>query len=228
MSEKRTPEDLPDPLTKLFVQPLLPALGVGTATGCCGVAYGRIAAILISSPTPGLYTALSGAQWFCAGSAYFCMSSTPLNVSTKLTQERDCRSVMLGGPLSRDNGLHRVAASSISGAVAGAVAAKFVPRGAVVSGSIMFGILAAVTQTGLNSLGDLPPTSKMPSVLKQGVASLIPMKALSDKEYEDLLQDKILKIEAEISILDDQIAELRTASRQLARSEAAESKDDPR
>ena len=40
------------------------------------------------------------------------------------------------------------------------------------------------------------------------------MKSLSDKEYEDLLLNKLIKVEAQISILDDQIANLRAASKQ--------------
>ena len=40
------------------------------------------------------------------------------------------------------------------------------------------------------------------------------MKSLSDKEYEDLLLNKLIKVEVEISILDDQIANLRAASKQ--------------
>ncbi|KAK5255499.1 hypothetical protein LTR20_006946 [Exophiala xenobiotica] len=73
---------------------------------------------------------------------------------------------------------------------------------------MIFGTLAAVSQAGLNTTGgsfkfDFKQFS---SRLQQGIASLVPMKSLSDKE--------LLKIEAEISILDDQIADLRAASSQ--------------
>ncbi|KAK5206513.1 hypothetical protein LTR41_007951 [Exophiala xenobiotica] len=73
---------------------------------------------------------------------------------------------------------------------------------------MIFGALAAVSQAGLNTTGgsfkfDFKQFS---SRLQQGIASLVPMKSLSDKE--------LLKIEAEISILDDQIADLRAASSQ--------------
>ncbi|KAK4946829.1 hypothetical protein LTR10_014332 [Elasticomyces elasticus] len=183
---------------RALLEPLLPSLGVGTATGVLGVAYGTVAGILVSTPRPLLYSSVSGVQWFCAGSTYFY-----------------CRSALLAHPaLTAENGLHRVVASGVGGSCAGAVAGAFLPKGAIRSGGILFGVLAAITQAGLNfaqgsSIG-------LPSSLQQGIASLIPMKSLSDKEYEDLLLNKLIKIEAEISILDDQISNLRAASKQQA------------
>ncbi|KAK5185787.1 hypothetical protein LTR44_001836 [Exophiala sp. CCFEE 6388] len=173
---------------RALLEPLLPSLGVGTATGVLGVAYGTVAGILVSTPRPLLYSSVSGVQWFCAGSTYFSLTA--------------------------ENGLHRVVASGVGGSCAGAVAGAFLPKGAIRSGGILFGVLAAITQAGLNfaqgsSIG-------LPSSLQQGIASLIPMKSLSDKEYEDLLLNKLIKIEAEISILDDQISNLRAASKQQA------------
>ncbi|KAK5456254.1 hypothetical protein LTS15_005573 [Exophiala xenobiotica] len=73
---------------------------------------------------------------------------------------------------------------------------------------MIFGALAAVSQAGLNTTGGAFKFDfkQFSSRLQQGIASLVPMKSLSDKE--------LLKIEAEISILDDQIADLRAASSQ--------------
>jgi hypothetical protein len=94
---------------------------------------------------------------------------------------------------------------------------------------MIFGALAAVSQAGLNTTGgsfkfDFKQFS---SRLQQGIASLVPMKSLSDKEYGDLLLHRLLKIEAEISILDDQIADLRAASSQQTsdRVQQPQSKD---
>lgn len=78
---------------RVLLDPLLPALGVGAAAGTCpprtpdwgftdillagalGVAYGTVAGVLVLTPRPLLYSSLSGLQWFCAGSTYFCMSA---------------------------------------------------------------------------------------------------------------------------------------------------------
>lgn len=89
-----------------------------------------------------------------------------------------------------------------------------VPRGSIIPGGITLGVLAAITQAGLNRMDGSSPASRFSSDLKQKLVGLIPMKSLSDEEYENLLQDKLLKLEAEISLLDDQIANLRAASKQ--------------
>ncbi|EXJ84348.1 hypothetical protein A1O3_05015 [Capronia epimyces CBS 606.96] len=137
----------------------------------------------------------------------------------------DCRSALLAGPLSPDTGLHRIAASGIAGSCAGAVAAAFLPRGSFVSGSIMLGIIAAASQAGINTIDNSSPTPALSSRFKQKLLGLIPMKSLTDDEYAHLLQDKLLKLEAEISILDDQIATLRAASKQQAQGQTGRSKN---
>ena len=38
-----------------------------------------------------------------------------------------------------------------------------------------------------------------------------PMKVLSDEEYEKILQDKLLRVEAEIAVIDDDINKLKAA-----------------
>ena len=40
------------------------------------------------------------------------------------------------------------------------------------------------------------------------------MRSLSDAEYEHMLMEKLLKVEAEIAVLDDDISQLRTADKQ--------------
>jgi len=61
-----------------------------------------------------------------------------------------------------------------------------------------------------------------------GVQScLSPMKSLSDEQYEDLLRDKLLKVDVEIAMLDDQIADLRVAAEQHSREWQKEPRDRP-
>ncbi|OQV06930.1 hypothetical protein CLAIMM_11435 [Cladophialophora immunda] len=187
-------EEQPNVRRDIFWKPFVPALYVGAATGACGAAYGGIAGTLIQTSNPLAYTAISATQWFCAGTAFFY-----------------CRSVLLAGPLSRDKDLHRVAASGIAGSCSGAVIATFLPRGSLVTGSIMFGVVAALSQAGLNTTQGSPSIAQLSSRLRNGFASFSPMKSLSDKEYEDLLLDKLLRVDAEIAVLDDKIASLRAA-----------------
>lgn len=45
-----------------------------------------------------------------------------------------------------------------------------------------------------------------------------PMKKLTDREYENILEEKLLRLDAEISIIDDDIAALRTQKENQAKA----------
>jgi hypothetical protein len=49
-----------------------------------------------------------------------------------------------------------------------------------------------------------------------------PMKLLSDKEYEAMLQEKLLKVNAEIALVDESIESLRMQERDLEAKKAKE------
>ncbi|KIW63670.1 hypothetical protein PV04_08655 [Phialophora macrospora] len=194
----------------IFWKPFVPSLYVGAAAGACGAAYGSIAGTLIQTSSPLAYTSLAATQWFTAGTTFFY-----------------CRGVLLSGPLSNDKSLHKIAASGMAGSCSGAVAASFLPRGSVVTGSIMLGVLAAVSQTGLIAMQGSSPFSGVASGFRNKIAALSPMKSLSDQEYEDLLLDKLLKVDVEIAVLDDQIADLQAARMQHSRVQQESLKDRP-
>ncbi|KIW94183.1 uncharacterized protein Z519_05499 [Cladophialophora bantiana CBS 173.52] len=200
----------PDVRNGVFWKPFVPALYVGAATGACGAVYGGVAGTLIQTSNPLAYTTISATQWFCAGTTFFY-----------------CRSVLLAGPLSRDKDLHKVAASGLAGSCSGAVIATFLPRGSLVTGSIMFGVIAALSQAGLNATQGSPSITQLSSRLRNGLAAYTPMKSLSDKEYEDLLLDKLLRVEAEIGVLDDKIAILRAARDEHVSSQKKEPRSRP-
>ncbi|KAK5049104.1 hypothetical protein LTR84_005527 [Exophiala bonariae] len=60
--------------------------------------------------------------------------------------------------------------------------------------------------------------------LMQRIAAWTPMKPLTDDEYEKILQQKLFKVEVEISLVDDQLAELRRL-RAKQQERAASAKD---
>lgn len=45
-----------------------------------------------------------------------------------------------------------------------------------------------------------------------------PFTVLTDAEYEDMLKEKLLRLEAELAVVDDRIAELRVKDAQMAAS----------
>lgn len=49
-----------------------------------------------------------------------------------------------------------------------------------------------------------------------------PMEVLTDERYEDMLQEKLLKLEAEIAIIDDKIEGFRQKAKEMAFKQAQE------
>lgn len=47
-----------------------------------------------------------------------------------------------------------------------------------------------------------------------------PLKKLTDQEYESLLEEKLLRLDAEIALIDDNIAALRTKKEEQAKAAA--------
>lgn len=70
---------------------------------------------------------------------------------------------------------------------------------------------AVSRQTNLESTGEFSWTKSKWS----------PVKVLSDAEYEDMLQEKLLRVNAEIALLDDNIEALRAQERDMATRVAA-------
>jgi hypothetical protein len=57
-----------------------------------------------------------------------------------------------------------------------------------------------------------------PLAQRMAESKWIPLRALSDEEYRDMLGEKLLSVEAEIALLDDKIAELEKSRPVLATS----------
>ncbi len=85
----------------------------------------------------------------------------------------------------------------------------------------MIGLLAIAGQGGYNIMSSNQRTEHVPrpSVIQQLAESKwVPLKALSDQQYEEMLSDKLLKIEAEVSIIDERIAALKLAQESGAKA----------
>ena len=87
--------------------------------------------------------------------------------------------------------------------------AKFTP------GFIVFSLVGYLGQTGFNIAESWPQenagkeAAKPKSILERMAASKwIPLKALSDDDFRDILKEKVLSIEVEIALLDDKIRSL--------------------
>jgi len=181
------------PFRQVLLGPVIPALQIGTATGVAGVVFGGVAG-LFRSANPILFTAAAGTQWFILGSCFFY-----------------ARGAVLMGNLPFPRRRQELVASGVGGCLAGAVGGALRSRANILPGAIVVGIMGLVGQAGVHGVQRNNSNTFEREPLIQRLMRWLPFKPLSDDEYEGILREKLLRIEAEISILDDEIDELRTA-----------------
>lgn len=84
--------------------------------------------------------------------------------------------------------------------------------GRLVPGAIIFSLLGYFGQSVFNRVDawqlENAQSATKPLMQRMADSKWIPLRALSDQEYRDMLSEKLLGIEAEIALLDDKIEEL--------------------
>ncbi|KAI0405335.1 hypothetical protein F4802DRAFT_562722 [Xylaria palmicola] len=180
------------------------SLQTGMATGGIGLVFGAGSGIMRSAP-PTLFALFSGFQWFVLGSSY--IASRGLLYHAWGGEEN-----MSPSDLVKASG----AAGGVSGMVGGMIRG---PKN-IIPGILFFGTLGAGSSyvSQLNRGGESKPkTSWLDSKWS-------PMQRLSDKEYMVKIEEKILRLEAEIAIIDENIASLKESSQPSAPSTGANTK----
>ncbi|KAH0369414.1 hypothetical protein KCU65_g3282, partial [Aureobasidium melanogenum] len=186
-----------------------PALKVGALSGAAGFVTGSVAGVIRNSP-PLLFGIGSGIQWFGLGTTFWGTRSF-------IFQAWDT-----GKGLTKSD---KVSASTIAGGVAGSGVGLLTrgPRN-VIPGAIMFSLFGFLGQTVSNSYDktDLPASDEPQLNFWQRFASLkwMPVTVLKDGEYEDMLREKQLKLEAEIALVDERIAALKARHAQALSQES--------
>ncbi|KAL8697650.1 MAG: hypothetical protein Q9201_007022 [Fulgogasparrea decipioides] len=201
---------------------LIPALKVGAWSGASGFLVGGVGGI-IRSPTPGLFAIASSLQWATLGTTYYATRGVILRAwqvdSSSPPQDRVYPSTLAGG----------MTGGTIGGLIRG--------RTNIIPGMIVFSLLGFAGQHIYNTLdarqsshtslhqprsntnpssSDVSPTAPHASNANQPFwkraldSKWSPMKILSDEEYEKMLKQKLLRVEAEIAILDEDIAKVQT------------------
>ncbi|KAL5408897.1 hypothetical protein PMIN03_006298 [Paraphaeosphaeria minitans] len=196
-------------------------MGVGcTIPGLLiGATYGTL-----RTQTPVLFSLVSGVQWFALGTTFFSIRTSILN-STGL---RNWWNITRGAPLlpapdHDPSHSDRIRASTISGAATG-FSLGFLFRGPrnVIPGTIMFSLFGfggqhayewldarksgkAREQMAMKERGEVGETF-MQRIAK---SKWSPMKVLSDEEYEEMMRERILKVDVEIALLKDSIEALK-------------------
>lgn len=199
-SEKEDKESVVSESAKLI---LIPALKFGAFTGCSGLLVGGIVG-LFRMPTPGLFAAASGFQWFALGSTFWATRGAILRyryLDNHAPRDRLHVSTFAGG----------LTGGSIGGLIRGT------PN--ILPGAIMFALFGLAGQSIYNHLDDAhtqsvlltrnqpPPSSSFWTRL--AASKYVPVKVLSDAEYESMLRERLLAVEAEIALVDEKIERLR-------------------
>ena len=173
-----------------------------------GLLAGGIQALLRSSPTPTLFAVASSFQWFALGSTFWATRSTLLHIAYPDAQPSD-----------------RLAASSYAGGVTGGLVGGVLRgRRNVIPGTLMFTLFGFLGQTMYNRL-DVRHTEQIALETKitedgrkqrdRGFWGRIaemkwsPMKSLSDEDYETILRERLLRVDADIALLDEKMDRLK-------------------
>ncbi|RFU34929.1 hypothetical protein B7463_g1413, partial [Scytalidium lignicola] len=184
-----------DDSTLESIQILWPALQVGTLSGMSGVLVGSFAGVLRSN-TPVLFALASGVQWFALGSTF--TASRSLFLHSRGTERASPR--------------EKTYASTLAGGIAGSAGGFLRGRGNIIPGAIMFAVFGAIGQTTYNIIDarNLKRAAEDSTPKSSWLNSRwSPVKVLSDAEYERMLQEKLLRVNAEIALVDESIAALR-------------------
>ena len=95
----------------------------------------------------------------------------------------------------------------------------------MIPGAIMFAIFGATGQA-LYNVVDARKSRLVESVEKPKNSWLdskwSPVKVLTDTEYENMLQEKLLRVNAEIALIDENIEALRAQEREMVAKNATE------
>ncbi|KAK0646545.1 hypothetical protein B0T16DRAFT_458452 [Cercophora newfieldiana] len=189
-NEKR--ELLPPELMEIVT----PSLKVGATFGTLGLFTGAAAGIIRSAP-PALFSVVMGGQMFALGSSYYASRMVALRA---FGGENEIRPA------------DKVKASTVAGGVAGMVGGVLRGPKNIVPGIICFSVFGGAGQLLANAINWKPSSESTTEGFLKSKWS--PVTFLPDEEYQKILKEKLLRVEVEIAIVDDNIKELRTAEEQ--------------
>ncbi|KAF2429697.1 hypothetical protein EJ08DRAFT_697969 [Tothia fuscella] len=181
-------------------QVLWPTLKVTGAAGVGGLLFGTTAGILRSS-TPALFATAASLQWALLGGTYWGVRTSILNTrptEEEITNDTKIYTSMLSGGLSF--------------ALVGAVTRG---RKNVIPGTIMGTLIGYAGQKGYillderNTKALTTPSTVEPFWKRVLSSKYSPMKPLSDEQYAQMLREKLLRVDTDIAVIDDDIERWR-------------------
>ncbi|KAL2017875.1 hypothetical protein VTK56DRAFT_1579 [Thermocarpiscus australiensis] len=204
---ERKPSQQRQSLPPELMEIVVPSLKVGAVAGACGLFTGAAAGIIRSAPTF-FFSVITGGQWFTLASSYYAARQVALNHLRPGEEEP--------GPSEKLN------ASTVAGGVAGTFGGLLRGPRNVIPGALMFSIFGAGGQAIANWRA--AKAQSFPSTPDKGFWSKwSPVTRLSDQDYEKILEEKLLRVEADIAVVDDHIRELRESEKRK-KEDAGETK----
>ncbi|KID75049.1 uncharacterized protein G6M90_00g056420 [Metarhizium brunneum] len=188
-----------------FVELVVPPLKVGVYSGTAGVLAG-VGGAIARDTSPVASGVFSGVQWFMLGSSFWFTRSVGIKV--------------YGGE-GRMTTTDKVYVSGLAGSTAGAVAGLARGPARLLPAMVIWGLVGAGGQAIANR--STPSQASKSSDGSSWLSKLSPLKKLTDEEYIDMMKEKILKVEVDIALIDDRIAELKAAEEEKeGRSQAGD------
>ncbi|KAK3302284.1 uncharacterized protein B0T15DRAFT_299655 [Chaetomium strumarium] len=180
-----------------FMEIAVPSLQIGAVAGACGLFTGAAAGIIRSAP-PILFSVVAGGQWFTLASSYYAARQVGLKYYW--------------------TGEDKVKASTVAGGVAGTVAGMLRGPRNILPGALMFSLYGAGGQVFANWWAARAPTNSHGGFWSK----YNPITRLSDQDYEKILEEQLLRVEADIAITDDRIKELVESESQTKEQETTQ------
>ncbi|KAM0352456.1 hypothetical protein ACHAPU_002123 [Fusarium lateritium] len=184
-----------------IVDLVLPPLKFGGYAGTAGVLAG-VGGSIFKEANPIIWGAVSGFQWFTLGTSFWFTRSIVVKA--------------WGGEEILKNG-HKTMASAIAGTAAGAVGGLIRGPKNILPAMLVWSTVGAGGQIIANRMA-----ARKPKVQDENDETFFtrwtPLKKLTDQEYRDMMAEKMLRIDADIALIDDRVVELRKQAEEEAQS----------
>lgn len=179
-----------------IVDLVAPPLKVGGWAGTAGVLAG-VGASIFKETNPIVWGAVSGFQWFTLGTSFWFTRSVTIRA---------------WGGEGNVTLSDKTKASAIAGTVAGAMGGLVRGPKNIVPAMLCWTAFGAGGQIIANRIATREPKVKDENE-SWARSRWSPLKKLTDEEYLEMLSEKMLRIDVDIALIDDRIAELRIAER---------------
>ncbi|ESZ98392.1 hypothetical protein SBOR_1270 [Sclerotinia borealis F-4128] len=197
------------PTNQIQMDIIKPALQFGGLSALSGTIFGGFSGILVSR-TPVLFAVASSIQWGVIGTTFW-------GTRTALLSRYKTASMY---PTSQEKALSTAIAASLAGATGGILRG---PKN-ILPGFVVFGAAGYVGQRIYDAVDErkmeelrLAEGGKKESGESWMNSRWVPWKKLTDDEYEGMLKERLLKVDAEIAILEDNLEALRGQQNNEAR-----------